>query len=113
MGLEQQHFHVGTHVLIIDVEDIYFLTKLSRRGILFSLSGPRGGDVTIYDLIDGHCVIKMRSQGGKNPIKHNMDRPLRMVSFTIEKVARSRASHWTTWACMLYALECMAPTIFN
>ena len=36
----QQHFQVGTHILTIDVEDIYFLTRLSRRGSLVSLTGP-------------------------------------------------------------------------
>ena len=27
---EQQHFQLGTHILTLDVEDIYFLTGLSR-----------------------------------------------------------------------------------
>ena len=27
--LDQQHFQFGTHVLIIDVEEIYFMTKIS------------------------------------------------------------------------------------
>ena len=29
---EQQHFEVGVHILIVEVEDIYFLTVLSRWG---------------------------------------------------------------------------------
>ena len=31
-NLEQQYFEVGAHVLTIEVEDIYFLTRLLRRG---------------------------------------------------------------------------------
>ena len=43
---DQQYFEVGAHVLTIEVEDIYFLTGLSRRGALISLTGSCGGDVT-------------------------------------------------------------------
>ena len=28
---EQQHFQVGTHILTLDVEDIYFLTEISGK----------------------------------------------------------------------------------
>ena len=38
-NLEQQYFEVGAHVLIIEVEDIYFLTGLSRWGAPISLTG--------------------------------------------------------------------------
>ena len=34
-NLEQQYFEVGAHVLMIEVEDIYFLTSLSRQVFLF------------------------------------------------------------------------------
>ena len=37
--LEKQHFQVVTHILTIYVEDIYFLTEISRIGSLVSLSG--------------------------------------------------------------------------
>ena len=50
--LDQQHFQVGTHILTIDVEDIYFLNGLSMRGSPLSLTGPRGGDMFIDHLID-------------------------------------------------------------
>ena len=39
---EQQYFEVGDHILIVEVEDIYFLTELSRRGDYISLMGPQG-----------------------------------------------------------------------
>ena len=42
-----------------------------------------------------------------------MDRPLRAIAFTIEKVEGSKDSHQMTRAHMLYVLECMDPTIFN
>jgi hypothetical protein len=40
---DQQVFHVGIHTLSLDIEDIYFLTGLSRQGYYVSLTGSRGG----------------------------------------------------------------------
>ena len=53
-NLKQHHFEVGAHVLTMEVEDIYFLTGLSRHGETISLIGPRGGDVKTQELIDRH-----------------------------------------------------------
>jgi len=91
--LEKQHFQVVTHILTIYVEDIYFLTKISRRGSLVSFSGPQGGEMAIDGLINEHNIIGSRSQCEKIPIKNIMDRPLRTVEFTIEKVVGSKDSH--------------------
>ena len=110
---DQQHFVVGTHNLIIYVEDIYFLTGLSRRGRLVTLIGPHGGEGSIDDLIDDHCSIGTHYVGGNIPIKHIIDRSLRTVAFTIENVSGTRSYHLTMQAHMLYFLDCMVPTIFN
>src|SRR5882762_698630 len=53
---EQQYFEVGAHILTVEVEEIYFLTGLSRRGAPISLTGSRGGDITTREIIDRHCV---------------------------------------------------------
>jgi hypothetical protein len=37
--VDQQLFHVGFHTLTLDIEDIYFLTGLSRHGYHASLTG--------------------------------------------------------------------------
>ena len=58
-----------------------------------SISCPQWGEMTIDGLIDEHNVIGSRSQGGKIPIKHIIDRALRIVAFTIEKVEGSKDSH--------------------
>ena len=47
---EQQYFEVGAHILTVEVEDIYFLTSLSRRGAPISLIGSRGRDITTREL---------------------------------------------------------------
>ena len=82
-NLEQQYFKVGAHILIVEVEDIYFLTGLSRRGAPISLTGSRGGDITTRELIDRHCAPGIGTSRKKIPIKVVMDRSLRIILFTM------------------------------
>ena len=65
------------------------------------------------DLINEYLSVGTHSVGGKIHIKHTVDRPLRTIGFTIKKVEGSRSAHMSTWAHMLYAVECMSPTIFK
>ena len=78
-----------------------------------TLTGPRGGEGFVPDLIDDHCLIGTHLVGEKIPIKHIIDMPLMTMSFTIEKVAGTRSTHLNMQVDMLCSLECMAPTIFN
>ena len=80
---EQPFFEVGSHVLTIEVEDIYFLIGLLRWGAPISLTGSRGGDITTQELINHHCIPRTRTSGKKIPIKAVVDGPLRTVLFTI------------------------------
>ena len=68
----------------MDVEYIYFLTRLYQKDILVVLIGPWGGEMFMDDLIDEYYVVGTHSQGGKIPIKHIADHPLRFVSFMIK-----------------------------
>lgn len=47
----EQVFHIGDKVLPILIDDIYFLTGLSRCGALISLSGSAYGDESMRDYI--------------------------------------------------------------
>ena len=42
-----------------------------------------------------------------------MDEPLRTVLFTMQRVAGSQGVHQDSRAHILYAIEAMAPTVFN
>ena len=88
-NLDQQYFKVGTHVFTIEVEDIYFLTGLSRRGAPISLTGSCGGDVTTQELIDRHCLLGTRTSGKNIPIKAVVYVPLRTLLFTMQRLAGS------------------------
>ena len=89
-NLEQQYFEVGYHVLTIEVEDIYFLTGLSRRGAPISLTSSRGGHVTTLELINHHCIPGTRMSRKKIPIKVVRDDPLRTLLFTMHRLVGSQ-----------------------
>ena len=74
---------MGAHVLTIEVEDIYFLTGLSRKGAHISFTGSQGGDVTTQELINHHCVPGTRMSGKNMSIKVVVDDALRTVIFTM------------------------------
>ena len=52
--------------LSIEVEDIYFITGLSRRGEMVNLRshGP-GGGLTIDEYIDVNCFLEMEKVGSQ------------------------------------------------
>ena len=90
---EQQYFKVGAHFLIVEVEDIYFLTGLSRRGAPISLTGSRGGGITTRELIDRYYAPGTSTSGKKIPITEVTDGPLWTVLFTMKRVARIQGVH--------------------
>ena len=48
-------FHIKNQVVPITVEDVYFLTGLSRRGLPISFSGSTLGGETVKDYVLQHC----------------------------------------------------------
>ena len=53
---KSESFHIDELSLTIEVEDIYFITRLSKRGEVVNLRscGPRGG-LTIEEYIVVYC----------------------------------------------------------
>ena len=99
--------------MTIEVEDIYFLTGLSRRGAPISLTGSSGGYITTQELINHHCIPGTRTSGNKIQIKAVVDGPLRKILFTMQRVVGRQGVHQASRAHILYAIEAMAPTVFN
>jgi hypothetical protein len=62
---DQQVFNVGSHTLSIDIEDIYFLTGLSRRGYYVSLTDSRGGGLKMSEYYNQYCVPEAERKKGK------------------------------------------------
>jgi hypothetical protein len=63
--VDQQVFHVGVHTLSLDIEDIYFLTGLSRRGSHATLTGSRGGGLPMSEYVRQYCVPEAERSKGK------------------------------------------------
>ena len=70
---EQQHFEVGPHILTVEVEDIYFLIRLSRHEAHISLTGSQVGDITTQEVIVYHYYLGTNMLGKKISIKDVMD----------------------------------------
>jgi hypothetical protein len=55
---DQQVFNVGAHTLTIDIEDIYFLTGLSRQVSYVNLTGSRRGGMKMSEYCREYCVLE-------------------------------------------------------
>jgi hypothetical protein len=110
---DQQVFIVGSHTLTIDIEDIYFLTGLSRRGSYVSLSGSRRGGLKMSEYCNQYCVPEAERQKGKVAIWGVTDLNLRTILFTITRMAGSVALHMALQSYFQYAIECTEPRVFN
>jgi hypothetical protein len=65
----EQGFRIGTQFLTIELEDVYFLTGLSKRGVPISFSGQRVLPEQVDVYLACHCVPGARLVGGRIPIK--------------------------------------------
>ena len=78
-----QRFMVGDPALDIEVDDIYFLTGLSHRGESVYFGGRGGGEESIDSYVSDLCVEGTRKQGGKLPVQHVTNIPLKTIMFTV------------------------------
>jgi hypothetical protein len=68
--LDTEAFNLDGKPLRIEVEDIYFLTGLSRRGEVVNLkSWGAGSGMNIEDYIATHCVAGTKKVGSQLPIR--------------------------------------------
>jgi hypothetical protein len=111
--VNEKAFHVGDHIIMIDIEDIYFFTGLSHRGSRVTLTGSRGGGAPMNHYISEHCVLGTQKHSSKVTIRDVRDFPLRTILYTITCMAGSKTPHMTLQSYFQYALECMEPRVFN
>jgi hypothetical protein len=110
---DQQVFHVGVHTMSLDIEDIYFLTRLSWHGYHVILTGSRGGGLPMSEYCRLHCVPEAERKKGKVAIWGVRDLTLRTILFTITCMARSSSSHMVLQSYFQYFIECTEPWVFN
>ena len=87
-------FHIRNKVVLIIVEDVYFLTGLSRRGLPISLSGSTLGGETVRNYVFQYCYpgAELRNDWKTN-IHDIRDFPLRIILFMIAKLAGTVTLH--------------------
>jgi hypothetical protein len=110
---DQQVFNVGPHTLYIDIEDIYFLTGLSRCGYYVSLTGSRGGGLKMSEYCNQYCVPKAERKKGKVSIWGVTDLTLHTILFKIARMDGSSAPHMALQSYFQYAIEFIEPRVFN
>ena len=100
--------------LTIEVEDIYFITGLSRRGEVVNLHsrGLEGGltideYITVYYFLD---TEKVGSQILTNTIQVLI---LKAILLALDRIAGLASLHQVLWPLMFYAMECMRPIVYD
>ena len=68
--------------------------------------------MTTQELINCHCVPGTRMSGKKIPIKV-VDDVVHIVLFVMQRLEGNQGAHQASMVHLLYAIEAMAPTVFN
>ena len=91
-------FDLQGEILEIALEDIYFIMRLSCRGIPMNLEGiGRGGDpMRVQDYVDTYCMPESQKKGSCIPIVHITNFPPQLVVSTIVRVVGSSPLHLDT-----------------
>ena len=109
-NLTNQTFHIRDIMVPIIIDDIYFLTRLLRRGAPISISRFSHGGESVRNYIRQFCRPGTQpSKDGKINIRDVSEFPLRTILFTITKLAGNVTLHLANKSYMQYALECLEP----
>ena len=100
--------------LTIEVEDIYFITGLSRRGEVVNLCsrGP-GGGLTIDEYIAVYYFLDTKKVRSQIPTKLTQVLGLKAILLALDKIAGLASLHQASRPLMFYAVECMRPTVYD
>ena len=91
---DSESFQIDGMSLTIEVEDIYFITRLSRRGELVNLRsrGP-GGGLTIDEYIAVYCYLDTEKVGIQIPTKSIQVLGLKAILLTLGRIAGLASLH--------------------
>ena len=105
--LEEDCFIIDQMPLRIEVEDIYFITGLSRRGDPVDFHGKLVEGLTIEDYVQVYCVDNAQKVGTQIPIRYMKDLYMNILLFTIGRVAGSTSLHQASRTQMSIVVECL------
>ena len=110
---DSQRFLVGDQLLDIEIDNIYFLTGLSRRGERVEFGGRGGGRESVDSYIRDLCVEGTCRQGGKLPIQHVTNIPLSTILYTVTRIAGSTSAHLASKSQVLTSIRVTEGVVFD
>ena len=90
---DSQVFMVRDQELALEVEDIYFITGLSRRGVTTMFTGRGGGGESVDSYVREYCRRGAQKVSGKLLISQVVSLPLKTILFTVTQIVGSIAPH--------------------
>ena len=101
-------------LLSIEIEDIYFITGLSRRGEVVNLRSRRpGGGLTIDEYIVVYYFPDMEKVGSQISTKSIQVLGMKAILWALGRMASLASLHQASRPLMFYAVECMRPTVYD
>ena len=94
--------------LSIEVEDIYFITSLSRQRDVVNLRsrGPKGGFI-IEEYIVLYYLPDIEKVGSQIPTNTVQNLGLKAILLALGRIACLDSLHHASWPMMFYAVVCM------
>jgi hypothetical protein len=112
--LDSESFILDGQPLRIKVEDIYFLTGLSRRGEVVDLkSRGAGSGMKVEEYIKAHCVARTPMVGIQISIRAIGNLSLKIIVLMLTRIIGSTSLHQASRPLLFYTLECARLTIYN
>ena len=89
-------FVLDEDVLHVEVDDIYFITGLSRRGLEVSLIGVGLESLTVCEYNQEYCTAEAKVKSTGVQIKYIRNLSLKDIVYTINRMAGSVVGHLAT-----------------
>ena len=111
---DSEYFHIQRISLTIEIEDIYFIIGLFRRGEVVNLCshGTRGG-LTIDEYIAVYYFLYTEKVGNQIPTNSIQVLGLKAIILALGRIAELASLHQASRPLMFYAVECMRPTVYD
>jgi len=110
-NVDEEAFMIDQMPLRIEVEEIYFITGLSRRGEVVRSRGRTRNILSVDDYVQIYCPGQQKV-GSQISIPHVASLSLRIILFTIARVNGSSSLHQASRVTMSVAVDCLT-TVFD
>jgi hypothetical protein len=111
---DSESFILNGKPLRIEVEEIYFLTYLSRRGEVVNLKSCKAGSgMKIKEYIDAHYVAVTPKVGSQIPILAINNLSLKIIVLVLTRIIGLASLHQASRPLMFYAVQCARPTVYE